>query len=100
MNGVFVRVWEYEVPRAHHTAFIIAYGADGAWAELFGRSRAYLGTELFREGHSYRFLTIDRWVDEWHWRSFLDEFHLDYVALDRRLEGLATSERSLFEGHS
>jgi len=30
--GVFVRVWEYEVPGDQAAAFTAAYAADGAWA--------------------------------------------------------------------
>jgi len=42
--GVFVRVWEYEVPGAQAAAFTAAYAADGAWAELFARADGFLGT--------------------------------------------------------
>jgi hypothetical protein len=100
-NGrVFVRIWEYEVPEAHLDPFITAYAADGAWAELFGRSRGHVGTELYRDRASGgRFVTIDRWVDEKRWKSFLDEFQLAYQTFDNQLEGLASSERPLFEGN-
>jgi heme-degrading monooxygenase HmoA len=98
---VYVRIWEYEVPEAHLEPFIKAYAADGAWAELFGRSRGYIGTELYRGrpsgGH---FVTIDRWVDEERWTSFFNEFQLAYQTLDIQLEGLASSGRLLFEGNS
>ena len=98
---MFVRIWEYEVPEAHLDPFITAYAADGACAELFGRSRGYIGTELYRDRPSGgRFVTIDRWVDEMRWKSFLDEFQLAYQTLDIQLEGLASSERPLFEGNS
>jgi hypothetical protein len=44
--GVFVRVWEYEVPGDRVGAFAAAYAADGAWGELFGRAAGFVGTEL------------------------------------------------------
>ena len=63
--GVFVRVWEYEVPGDRAAAFTTAYAADGAWGELFGRATGFLGTELYRDAaRADRFLTIDRWQNE------------------------------------
>jgi hypothetical protein len=58
-NGrVFVRIWVYEVPEVHLDPFIRAYAADGAWAELFGRSQGYIATELYRDRPSGgRFVT-------------------------------------------
>jgi hypothetical protein len=58
-------------------------------------------TELYRDpDHSGHFLTIDRWRTEQEWRAFRARFGADYDALDARLDGLATVERSLFEGVS
>jgi hypothetical protein len=60
---VFVRIWENGVPEGHLDPFITAYAADAAWAELFGRSRGYIGTKLYRDCPSGGpFLTIDRWA--------------------------------------
>jgi len=60
-----------------------------------------LGTELYRDAaRADRFLTIDRWQDEQDWRSFLNTFGSAYEFLDAQLEGLAATERSLFEGSS
>jgi heme-degrading monooxygenase HmoA len=61
----------------------------------------FLGTELYRDGNrGDRFLTIDRWRSEQHWRSFQAAFGSAYEALDARLDGFAVAERSLFEGTS
>jgi heme-degrading monooxygenase HmoA len=96
--GVFVRVWEYEVP-GDQAAFTEAYAADGAWAELFAQAAGFLSTELYRDAaRADRFLTIDRWRNEQDWRSFLHSFGPAYHALDAQLEGLAAAERPLFEG--
>jgi hypothetical protein len=98
---VFVRVWEYEVPGDRTGAFIAAYAADGPWGELFGRAAGFLGTELYRDAaRAGRFLTIDRSQDEQDWRSFISAFALAYESLDAQLEGLAATERSVFEGSS
>jgi heme-degrading monooxygenase HmoA len=98
---VFVRVWEYQVPDDRIETFAAAYAADGAWGKLFGRAVGFVGTELYRDAaRPGRFLTIDRWQDEEDWRSFLNAFGPAYESLDAHLEGLADSERSLFEGSS
>lgn len=93
-------MWEYEVPGGRARAFAAAYAADGAWSELFRRAEGYLGTELYRDARTCRFLTIDRWQDERDWRSFLSAFGAAYESLDAQLAGLAAAERSLFEGSS
>jgi hypothetical protein len=98
---VFVRVWEYQVPGDRTGASIAAYAADGPWGELFGRAARFLGTELYRDAaRAGRFVTIDRWQDEQDWRSFLSAFGPAYESLDAQLEGLAATERPLFEGSS
>lgn len=98
---MFVRVWEYEVPGDRAGAFAAAYAAHGAWGELFSRAAGYLGTELYRDAvRAGRFLTIDRWRNEQDWRSFLRAFGPAYESLDAQFEGLAVTERSLFEGSS
>jgi heme-degrading monooxygenase HmoA len=98
---VFVRVWEYEVPSGRTAVFTAAYAADGAWAQLFGRAAGFLGTELYRDSaRDDRYLTIDRWREEQDWLSFLSAFGSAYESLDAQFEGLAVTERSLFEGSS
>ena len=98
---MFVRVWEYQVPDDRIGAFTAAYAADGAWGELFSQAAGFVGTELYHDAaRPGRFLTIDRWLDEQDWRSFLDAFGTAYESLDGQLEGLAAAERSLFEGSS
>ena len=73
--GVFIRVWEHEVPGDRTGEFTAADAADGASGELFGRAAGFLGTELYRDtARADRFLTIDRWQDEQDWRSFLAAF--------------------------
>jgi heme-degrading monooxygenase HmoA len=98
---VFVRVWEYQVPDDRAAAFTAAYAPDGAWGQLFARAAGFLGTELYyHAARADRYLKIDRWRDEKDWRSFLRTFGSAYESLDAKLEGLAISERSLFEGSS
>lgn len=89
------------MPDDRTALFTDVYGPDGAWGHLFGRALGFLGTELYRDAvRAGRFLTIDRWQDEQHWLSFLEVFGPAYQSLDAELEGLASAERSLFEGSS
>jgi heme-degrading monooxygenase HmoA len=91
----------YEMPSGRTGAFAAAYGADGPWAQLFGRAAGYLGTELYHDSaQGDRYLTIDRWREEQDWLSFLRAFGPAYETLDAQLEGLADTERSLFDGSS
>ncbi len=94
-------VWEYEVRGGRAEAFTAACAADGAWGELAGRASGLSGTELSRDSaRADRFLTIDRWQDEQHWRSFLNASGCAYEAPGARLEGLAAAGRSLPGGSS
>ena len=98
---MFIRIWDYEVPADAVPAFCAAYSSRGDWAALFARAGGYIGTELYRDpDHNAHFLTIDRWRSEQEWHAFRARFGADYDALDARLDGLASVERSLFEGLS
>lgn len=98
---VFIRIWDYDVPADAVPAFCAAYPSHGDWVEMFARAVGYLGTELYRDpDHTGHFLTIERWRTEQDWHAFRARFGADYGALDARLDGLAATERSLFEGVS
>ncbi|RJF90850.1 antibiotic biosynthesis monooxygenase family protein [Sphingomonas cavernae] len=89
----YVIVWEFEVPAMRVAEFEQAYGSGGPWAALFARADGYLGTELLccaeRPG---RYLTIDRWESETAFEMFKRLFGAEYVALDKSLEGIASTE--------
>jgi quinol monooxygenase YgiN len=88
-----VIVWEFRIEQVKRGAFEKAYGAAGAWAALFAKSDGCMGTELLRdENDPGRYLTIDRWVSSEHFGRFKEAFGDAYEALDRKLEGLSTSE--------
>ena len=99
MVEVYTRIWEYEVAEADIGAFLVAYGADGDWAQLFRRGPGYLGTELYRGVEKANvFLTVDRWRDETAWHAFLEEWSETYDGLGKRLGGLSSFQRLLHEG--
>ena len=92
-DGMFVRVWEYRVRPECLDAFERAYGAEGDWAQLFGREPGFIGTALFRDAsNALTFLTVDRWLDEESWTQFLARRRGEYDALDDRFEELTEDE--------
>jgi quinol monooxygenase YgiN len=96
---MYVRVWEYQVEIGKVNAFLAAYRADGAWAQLFERADGYAGTELFGDvDRRGRFVTIDRWRDVASWETFLARWGNDYRALDQKLHGLAAGGQAVIEG--
>ncbi|MHA6204942.1 antibiotic biosynthesis monooxygenase family protein [Dyella soli] len=89
-------VWEFLVPEAHRTDFEAAYGPHGLWAQLFARAPGFLEVRLLRSHErSGRYFTIDRWQSAMAFEDFKSHFAKEYQALDRRLEGLASSEAPL-----
>jgi heme-degrading monooxygenase HmoA len=93
MTAGFVRIWQFRVTPERADEFREVYGPEGAWAALFRREMGYLGTEVLQSTtHPNIYLTIDRWDSPEAWAAFLRAWGDDYVALDRRCEGLAVSE--------
>jgi hypothetical protein len=90
---MYVLVWSFRPRVGSRRRFEEAYGPRGAWAELFGASPDYLGTELLRDAAgSGRYLTIDRWRSAAAYEAFLAERRSEYDALDRACEGLTEAE--------
>ena len=93
---MFVRIWKYRVHVKHVNEFERAYGPDGDWAILFGRSSGYEGTRLFRDCSDERtYLTADSWSDERHWSLFLSRWKTEYHKLDEELAHLTIEDYEL-----
>lgn len=91
-----VYIWEFEVAAESVAEFLRYYGPDGEWARLFRRARGYLGTWLLHDEESpLRYVTVDRWQSKQLHEAFLDEFLLEYNAMDLACESLTERERSL-----
>ena len=73
-----------------------AYGDDGAWAQFFRTGPGFVGTELMR-GSDGTYLTIDRWVSEEAFRSFVDGQRDRYAEMDAACSALTTEETLLGE---
>jgi heme-degrading monooxygenase HmoA len=98
---MYVIIWEYRVKADHVTAFEDVYSARGLWAELFGKAKGYLGTELLRDpGDPRRYITIDRWASSQDHESFLLRWKTEYAALDVQCEHLTEKEFLLGEWES
>lgn len=94
----YTYIWEYEVPESAQAEFLAHYAPGGAWARLFRRSPAYLGTELYRDRkRPERFITIDHWQNEAAFRSFRTRYTTDFEMLDHHCDALTVREASL--GH-
>jgi heme-degrading monooxygenase HmoA len=90
---MFVVVWQFEIAEDKVAGFEAAYGADGAWEQLFRTSPEYLGTELLRDAYvSGNYLTIDRWSSEQAFRAFRKDHDGEYEVLDRKCDALTSKE--------
>lgn len=90
---MFVVVWQFEIAEDKVAGFEAAYGADGAWAQLFRTSPEYRGTELMRDAYvSGNYLTIDRWTSEEAFRTFRKDHDGEYEVLDRKCDALTGKE--------
>lgn len=71
-------VFSYEVRDAEE--FERAYGADGEWAQFFGRGAGYIGTELLHDVEiPTRYLVIDRWDSAEAYNAFAAEHRDEYM---------------------
>ena len=90
---MFVILWQFDIVEEKVAAFEASYGPKGSWAELFGRSPEYLGTELLKDAYvPGRYVTVDRWTSEDAFRIFRKDHDPDYEALDRGCDSLVASE--------
>ncbi|HUG13210.1 MAG TPA: antibiotic biosynthesis monooxygenase family protein [Opitutaceae bacterium] len=100
-NGAreLVAAWRYRVRPAKTEAFMHAYGADGAWVELFRRGEGYISTELLRDALDPAvFVTIDRWESRIAYDAFRKRFAEEYLALDSVCAAYTEDEELLLEG--
>jgi heme-degrading monooxygenase HmoA len=90
---MFVVVWQFEIAEEKVAAFEAAYSPEGAWAQLFGASPEYRGTELLRDAYiPGGYLTIDRWTSEEDFRAFRKDHDAEYETLDRSSDALTSRE--------
>ncbi len=95
-----VILWEFEPRAGKEAEFERAYGAHGEWAKLFGQSSGYRGTELLKSTIGRTYLTVDCWISASAFTDFKRQWYAQYQALDRQMESLTDSERSIGEYES
>jgi heme-degrading monooxygenase HmoA len=92
----YTYIWEFRVTPDRVREFLHHYESAGTWARLFQRASGYIGTRLLRDlNDPLRFVTVDEWQSEAHYRAFRERFASEYEALDRACEGLALAETAL-----
>jgi len=97
-NSPFVALWEFHVKPESIVAFEEIYGPHGEWAQLFGQSPDYLGTDLIRDlNQRGRYLTLDRWTSGEALQRFKKEHQDAYSNLDKQCESL--TEKEVFLGN-
>ena len=85
--------WSYRVLPGCEPAFEALYATDGAWARLFARSPAYLGTRLLRDvDDAACYTTLDHWRSRTDYDAFLRDHRDAYAALDREGDALTCEE--------
>jgi hypothetical protein len=86
-------IWEYRVSQEYRKSFEKFYGAEGDWAQLFGRSAEFRGTSLLRDpAVTGRYLTIDSWTETAAFERFMEAYRTDYKMLDVQCEELTAYE--------
>src|SRR5436305_467083 len=94
----YLYMWIFQVEPGRVDDFLVHYQAAGNWSRLFQLSPGYLGTRLLRDrSDPLRFLTLDEWESEPHYRAFRARFSAEYASLDKVCEGLTVSETPLGE---
>src|SRR4029077_3899803 len=89
-------IWEFKVLPDRLEEFLRHYESAGTWALLFRRAPGYLGSRLLRDRNDpLRFVTIDDWETEEHYRTFRARFCTEYEALDQACAGLTSLETEL-----
>jgi len=95
---LFVALWEFEVKPGCEEKFEKVYGAQGAWARLFGQDAAHRGTRLVKDVERKRvYLTLDFWETREAYERFKKENAAEYERIDREYEAMAVSEHRLGE---
>jgi heme-degrading monooxygenase HmoA len=95
---LFVALGEFEVKPGCEERFEKVHGADGAWAGLFARHKAYRGTRLVKDAERESvYLTLDFWETREAYDEFKKESAAEYERMDRECERMIRSERKIGE---
>ena len=97
----YTYMWDFRVLPDRLDEFLRHYEDAGSWVLLFRRAPGYLGTRLLRDQDDpLRFLTIDDWESEEHYRAFRARYSNEYEALDRMCAGLTSAESAVGQFNS
>ncbi len=86
-------IWQYEVREEFLSAFVTAYGSDGARVRLFRQCPGYIGTQLTRDiQNPERFLTIDYWQSASAFSDMQRIIGKEYAELDEQCQAYTRAE--------
>lgn len=89
-------IWEYRVKPDHILVFEKLYSRQGKWVKLFSRSAHYHSTDLLKSSDNpSRYLTIDHWETEEHYKAFLQTEKKAYLEIDRLGGAITESETKI-----
>jgi heme-degrading monooxygenase HmoA len=89
-------IWSFRVRTEREQEFVAAYGPNGDWVQLFGKSEGYRGTQLLKDSPgSQRYVTIDSWDSSEDFDRFKRDFHREYIELDGQFEPLTELEEPI-----
>jgi len=95
-KAMIIIVWEYQIKSNYIAEFEKIYAPDGEWAELFKKSKGFVGTRLIQSpDHPDRFVTIDQWESLDDYKMFFSQWRAEYEKLDKQCEGLTEHESCL-----
>lgn len=92
-SGTYIRVWDLQAKLGSEAEFEAVFGPGGDWENLFRKSKAFLGTEFFRDMENpSRYMLVDRFSSQAAFTAFLEKFREQYDKLDKKCEPLCASD--------
>jgi len=89
-------VWEFQVKPNNIADFEKLYALDGEWAELFKKSKGFVGVKLIQSpDHPDCFVTIGQWGSLSDYKMFLFHWKAEYEKLNKQYEDLTIHESCL-----
>jgi heme-degrading monooxygenase HmoA len=92
-GGSYIRIWELQAKPGSEAEFERVFGPGGEWENLFKKTKAFLGTEIFRDMENpSRYMLVDRFSSQAAFQQFLEKFRAQYDELDKMYEPLCASD--------
>lgn len=87
-------IWRYKVKQNNKIEFELEYGSRGSWSKLFGESKSYKGSALYKsEEEIETYILIDTWTDKQSYEDFKKTRAEIYNKLSHKFENIYESEK-------